>query len=44
MQSTNTKVTVIAENTGFFDSIAHFGRVFKQIAKCSPLQYRKQNR
>jgi YesN/AraC family two-component response regulator len=43
LQSTNAKVMTIAENTGF-DSIAHFGRVFKQIAKCSPLQYRKQNR
>ncbi|MNF11639.1 transcriptional activator FtrA [compost metagenome] len=36
-------VTRIAEETGF-DSIAHFGRVFKAIAKRSPLQYRKQNR
>ncbi|WP_342447439.1 AraC family transcriptional regulator [Paenibacillus ihuae] len=36
-------VTRIAEDTGF-DSIAHFGRVFKGIAKRSPLQYRKQNR
>lgn len=36
-------VTRIAEDTGF-DSIAHFGRVFKAIAKRSPLQYRKQNR
>ncbi|WP_312149411.1 helix-turn-helix domain-containing protein, partial [Paenibacillus odorifer] len=43
LQSTNAKVTNIAEDTGF-DSIAHFGRVFKQIVKRSPLQYRKQNR
>jgi AraC-like DNA-binding protein len=43
LQSTDAKVTTIAENTGF-DSIAHFGRVFKQIVNRSPLQYRKQNR
>lgn len=43
LQSTNAKVTTIAEDTGF-DSIAHFGRVFKQIVKRSPLEYRKQNR
>ncbi|WP_342438985.1 AraC family transcriptional regulator [Paenibacillus sp. FSL L8-0436] len=43
LQSTNAKVTTIAEDTGF-DSIAHFGRVFKQIVKRSPLQYRKENR
>ncbi|WP_339316625.1 AraC family transcriptional regulator [Paenibacillus sp. FSL R10-2734] len=43
LRNTNDKVTSIAEETGF-DSIAHFGRVFKQIAKCSPLQYRKHNR
>lgn len=39
---TDWKVTRIAEETGF-DSIAHFGRVFKQIVKRPPLQYRKQN-
>jgi len=43
LQNTKDKVTSIAEETGF-DNIAHFGRVFKQITKCSPLQYRKQNR
>jgi AraC-like DNA-binding protein len=43
LQSTDAQVTTIAENTGF-DSIAHFGRVFKQIVNRSPLQYRKQNR
>lgn len=43
LRNTNHKVTTIAEYTGF-DSIAHFGRVFKQIVKCSPLQYRKQSR
>ncbi|ULO06115.1 helix-turn-helix transcriptional regulator [Paenibacillus sp. 19GGS1-52] len=43
LRESNAKVTQIAEDTDF-DSIAHFGRVFKQIAKRSPLQYRKQNR
>lgn len=43
LRDTNDRVTKIAEETGF-DSIAHFGRVFKAIARRSPLQYRKQNR
>lgn len=43
LRETNDKVTRIAEDTGF-DNIAHFGRVFKAVAKRSPLQYRKQNR
>ncbi|WP_019637365.1 helix-turn-helix transcriptional regulator [Paenibacillus fonticola] len=43
LRETDFKVTRIAEETGF-DSIAHFGRVFKQITKRSPLQYRKQYR
>lgn len=43
LRNTTDKVTRIAEDTGF-DSIAHFGRVFKSIAGRSPLQYRKQNR
>ncbi|GAA0411604.1 AraC family transcriptional regulator [Paenibacillus motobuensis] len=42
LRETDDKITRIAEETGF-DSIAHFGRVFKQIVKRSPLQYRKQN-
>lgn len=42
LRETDDRITRIAEETGF-DSIAHFGRVFKQIAKRSPLQYRKQN-
>ncbi|HEY4390498.1 MAG TPA: AraC family transcriptional regulator [Paenibacillus sp.] len=42
LRETEYKITRIAEETGF-DNIAHFGRVFKQIAKRSPLQYRKQN-
>ncbi len=43
LRESSDSVTRIAEDTGF-DSIAHFGRVFKAIAKRSPLQYRKQNR
>lgn len=43
LRDTHAKVSQIAEDTGF-DSIAHFGRVFKGIVKRSPLQYRKQNR
>nr|WP_150275143.1 AraC family transcriptional regulator [Paenibacillus tepidiphilus] len=43
LRETDDKVTAIAEETGF-DSIAHFGRVFKAITRRSPLQYRKQNR
>ncbi|WP_334077308.1 AraC family transcriptional regulator [Paenibacillus sanfengchensis] len=40
---TDWKITRIAEEAGF-DSIAHFGRVFKKITGRSPLQYRKQKR
>nr|WP_151737660.1 AraC family transcriptional regulator [Paenibacillus tengchongensis] len=43
LRETDDKVTAIAGETGF-DSIAHFGRVFKSITRRSPLQYRKQNR
>ncbi|ASA25187.1 helix-turn-helix transcriptional regulator [Paenibacillus donghaensis] len=43
LKQTDWKITRIAEETGF-DSIAHFGRVFKQITSRSPLQYRKQIR
>lgn len=43
LKETDWKITRIAEETGF-DSIAHFGRVFKLITKRSPLQYRKQYR
>jgi AraC-like DNA-binding protein len=41
LSGTNLKVTEVAERSGF-DSIAHFGRVFKQIVKTSPLQFRKR--
>ncbi|MCA1292934.1 AraC family transcriptional regulator [Paenibacillus sp. alder61] len=40
---TDWKITKIAEEAGF-DSIAHFGRVFKKITGRSPLQYRKQKK
>ncbi|WP_025680790.1 helix-turn-helix transcriptional regulator [Paenibacillus massiliensis] len=41
LRETSWRVTRIAESTGF-DSIAHFGRVFKQMTNRTPLQYRKQ--
>lgn len=40
LKNTSLSVTEIAMMCGF-DSITHFGRVFKSIAGCSPLQYRK---
>ncbi|MDP4099314.1 AraC family transcriptional regulator [Paenibacillus sp. P96] len=41
LKETRWPVTRIAEQAGF-DSIAHFGRVFRQMTGRSPLQYRKQ--
>ncbi|MNC81347.1 Arabinose operon regulatory protein [compost metagenome] len=43
LRTTDWRMTRIARETGF-DSIAHFGRVFKGLTGRSPLQYRKQNR
>lgn len=40
LRTTALNVTTISENIGF-DSITHFGRVFKTITGSSPLQYRK---
>jgi AraC-like DNA-binding protein len=40
LRETKTKVIDISEQSGF-ESIAHFGRVYKQLTKQSPLQYRK---
>ncbi|WP_135549889.1 helix-turn-helix transcriptional regulator [Paenibacillus cymbidii] len=40
LRETGDNVIRVAERVGF-DSIAHFGRVFKQIVGASPLQYRK---
>jgi AraC-like DNA-binding protein len=42
LRETSWKVTAIAEKTGF-DSIAHFGRVFKHFTGHTPLQYRKKH-
>jgi AraC-like DNA-binding protein len=39
---TNHKIIYIAESAGF-DSIAHFGRVFKAMEKCTPREYRHLN-
>lgn len=41
LRETSWKVTTIAEKTGF-DTIAHFGRVFKHFTGHTPLQYRKK--
>ncbi|WP_379158725.1 AraC family transcriptional regulator [Paenibacillus sp. sgz5001063] len=43
LKETEWRVARIAQETGF-ESIAHFGRVFKGITGRSPLQYRKQHR
>ncbi len=43
LRTTALNVTSISENVGF-DSITHFGRVFKTITGSSPLQYRKTAR
>lgn len=40
LRETEKKVIEIASEVGF-DNIAHFGRVYKQVTKQSPLQYRK---
>ncbi len=40
LRTTALNVTTISESVGF-DSITHFGRVFKTITGSSPLQYRK---
>jgi AraC-like DNA-binding protein len=40
LRTTAFNVTTISETVGF-DSITHFGRVFKTITGSSPLQYRK---
>lgn len=41
LAKTSLPVSRIAEKTGF-ESVTHFGRVFKKISNVSPLQYRKQ--
>lgn len=40
LRESRLKVAQIAELTGF-ESIVHFGRVFRQITRLSPLEYRK---
>ncbi|WP_245954855.1 AraC family transcriptional regulator [Paenibacillus flagellatus] len=40
LKETDWRVTRIAERVGY-DNIGHFGRVFKQMAKTNPLEYRK---
>lgn len=40
LRETSSNITEVAEKVGY-DSISHFGRVFKDIAGVSPLKYRK---
>jgi AraC-like DNA-binding protein len=41
LRETELKIIHIAAQIGF-DSIAHFGRVFKQVSKLSPSEYRRR--
>lgn len=43
LRQTDEQIIRIAELTGF-DNISHFGRVFKQMMKISPTEYRKSFR
>jgi YesN/AraC family two-component response regulator len=43
LRETKHKIIRIAEEVGF-DSVAHFGRVFKQISGLAPMEYRRLNR
>jgi AraC-like DNA-binding protein len=43
LRETKAKVIDISEQAGF-ESIAHFGRVYKQLTKQSPLKYRQMAR
>ncbi|MEX2416005.1 MAG: AraC family transcriptional regulator [Paenibacillaceae bacterium] len=43
LRETKRKVIRIAEEVGF-ESVAHFGRVFKQISGLAPMEYRRVNR
>lgn len=43
LQATNMSITEIAAESGF-GNITYFEKVFKKIADCSPLQYRKRLR
>ncbi|MEW9698375.1 AraC family transcriptional regulator [Paenibacillus sp. SI8] len=43
LRETKLKVIDIAEQSGF-DSVAHFGRVFKQVTRQTPLECRKLTR
>lgn len=43
LRESRLKIIEIAEQVGY-ENIAHFGRVFKELAKVSPLEYRKRAR
>jgi transcriptional regulator GlxA family with amidase domain len=40
LRESKLKVTQIAEHVGF-ESIVHFGRVFKRFTSLSPMEYKK---
>ncbi|MNH99906.1 Bifunctional transcriptional activator/DNA repair enzyme AdaA [compost metagenome] len=43
LRETDSKVTMIAEQVGY-ENIGHFGRVFKEITRTTPLDYRKSTK
>lgn len=43
LRETKWKINRIMDNVGFRDP-AHFGKTFKMISRCTPLQYRKKYR
>lgn len=43
LRETKWSVSLIAEKAGYLD-FAHFGKTFKKISNCTPLQYRKMYR
>ncbi|GIP31484.1 AraC family transcriptional regulator [Paenibacillus sp. J2TS4] len=43
LRETDLKIIQIAEQVGY-EQIAHFGRVFKQMMRVSPLEYRKRTK
>jgi YesN/AraC family two-component response regulator len=43
LRETKWKMSRIMEHVGFHDP-AHFGKVFKKMSRCTPLQYRKMYR
>jgi len=42
LKNTDIQITEIAYNVGY-NSLPHFNRIFKNLEKCSPQQFRKEN-